>query len=133
MTAVFADTNIVVYAYAGDPEKSAIAEAIVKIAPVISTQIVNAFLSVARMKMGFDLPTRHKVAQELLHGCPVVSLDAHIVMRAMEIESKYKICYWDALVVAAALAAGCTTLCFEDMQVGQVFENRLTVRNPFLG
>ena len=132
MTAIFADTNIVVYAYADDPTKSAVAEVIIRDAPVISTQIVNEFLSVARVKLGLDLATRHKVAQDLLHGCTVVSVDAPVVARAMEIESKYQISYWDALVVAAALAADCTTLCSEDMQAGQIFENRLTVRNPFL-
>jgi predicted nucleic acid-binding protein len=71
MTAVFADTNIVVYAYANELRKSPVAEAIVQAAPVISTQVVSEFLNVARVKMGLDLTTRHKVAQNLLHGCTV--------------------------------------------------------------
>jgi predicted nucleic acid-binding protein len=41
--------------------------------------------------------------------------------------------YWDALILAAALAAGCDTLYSEDMQDGQIFEGRLTVKNPFAG
>jgi predicted nucleic acid-binding protein len=49
----------------------------------------------------------------------------------MAIEAKYLVSYWDALVIAAAVVAGCDTLYSEDMQDGQVFENRLTVRNPF--
>ncbi len=38
---------------------------------------------------------------------------------------------WDVLIVAAALATDCDTLYSEDMQDGQVFEGRLTVKNPF--
>jgi predicted nucleic acid-binding protein len=38
---------------------------------------------------------------------------------------------YDALIVAAALEAGCGTLFSEDMQDGRVVEGRLTIRNPF--
>jgi len=132
MTAVFADTNIVVYAYARDPQRSPVAEAILAAAPVISTQIVGEFLNIARTKMGLDLATRHKVAQDLLHSCTVVPLDAQAAAQAMAVEATYQVSYWDALVVAAALAAGCDTLYTEDLQNGQVFEGRLTVKNPFV-
>jgi len=37
----------------------------------------------------------------------------------------------DTNVAVYALATGCDTLYSEDMQDGQVFEDRLTVRNPF--
>lgn len=131
MTVVFTDTNIVVYAYASNPRKSPVAEAIVRPGPVISTQIVNEFLNVARIKMGLDRDTRHKIAQNLLRGCTVVPLDTQVVAKAMAIEAKYQVSYWDALVMAAALVAGCDTLYSEDIQDGQVFEDRLTVRNPF--
>ncbi len=39
--------------------------------------------------------------------------------------------FYDALIVASALEAGCTTLLSEDMQDGLVVEGRLTLRNPF--
>ncbi|WP_252263399.1 hypothetical protein [Paracidobacterium acidisoli] len=38
---------------------------------------------------------------------------------------------YDALVIAAALEAGCTTLYSEDMQDGQKIDG-LTIRNPFV-
>jgi predicted nucleic acid-binding protein len=38
---------------------------------------------------------------------------------------------YDALVIAAALEAGCTTLYSEDLQDGQVLDGKLTIRNPF--
>lgn len=132
MTAVFADTNIVVYAYADEPLKSSVAEAIVRATPVLSTQVISEFLNVARIKMGLDLPTRHQIAENLLHACTVVSLDVQVVAQAMAVEATYQVSYWDALVISAALAGGCDTLYSEDMQDGQVFENRLTVKNAFV-
>ena len=40
--------------------------------------------------------------------------------------------YWDSLIIAAALEAGCTTLYSEDLQHKQVIEGVLTILNPFL-
>lgn len=64
MAAVFADTNIVVYAYGSDAVKASVAERIIEAAPVISTQVVNEFLNIARVKMGLDMATRHRVATD---------------------------------------------------------------------
>ena len=50
---------------------------------------------------------------------------------ALRIIDRYGFRIYDALIIAAALAAGCTTLLSEDMQDGQVIEGKLTVRNPF--
>ena len=49
----------------------------------------------------------------------------------MRIAERDGIAFYDALIVAAALAAGCATLLTEDMQDGSVVEGRLTIRNPF--
>ena len=128
----FVDTNVVVYAFAKDEAKIAIAEGILEKQPIISVQVLNEFLSVCRVKLGMDVATRHKLASELIAGCNVVSLDARVVERAMEIEAQAKISYWDALIVAAALLSGCDTLYTEDLRHGQVLEGTLTVVNPFL-
>lgn len=129
---VFADTNIVVYAYGVDPTKVAKAKAILNDTPVISTQVINEFHNVARRKLGLDIATRHRIATDLLQSCRIVAVDQAIVAAAMQVEARYQVSYWDALIIAAALAAGCSTLYSEDMQDGQVFEGRLTVKNPFL-
>lgn len=131
-TVVFADTNIVVYAYGADPAKVTVAEAIVQASPVISTQVINEFHNVARRKLGLDMATRHRVATDLLQSCRVIAVDQAIVAAAMQIEARYQLSYWDSLIISAALAAGCETLYSEDLQDGQVFEGRLTVKNPFV-
>jgi len=78
----FADTNVVVYAFAKDEAKIAIAEGILEKQPTISVQVISEFLNVCRSKLGMDLPTRHKLAAELLAGCNIVSLDARVVETA---------------------------------------------------
>jgi predicted nucleic acid-binding protein len=50
--------------------------------------------------------------------------------RALEIHERYHYSYYDSLIVAAALEAGCTRLFTEDMQDGQRIDG-MTIRNPF--
>lgn len=73
----------------------------------------------------------NRYARILLHRCEVVPVTASAVETAIQIGERYQCNHWDALVVAAALLAGCDTLYSEDLQDGQVFEGRLTVKNPF--
>jgi predicted nucleic acid-binding protein len=62
----------------------------------------------------------------------VVETDVSLVLGAMATFHRYRISFWDALIVQAALRAGAEILYTEDLQDGQVFES-LTVRNPFAG
>ena len=50
---------------------------------------------------------------------------------ALRIAAKYGFSFYDALIAAAALEAECAILYSEDLQDGQVIEERLTVHNPF--
>ena len=127
----FADTNVVVYAFAKDEAKIAIAEGILEKQPIISVQVISEFLNVCRTKLGMDVATRHKLAAELIAGCDVVSLDSRVVEKAMEIEAQAQISYWDALIVGAALLSGCDILYTEDLETGRTFEGQLAVVNPF--
>lgn len=95
-------------------------------------QVISEFLNVCRVKLGMDIPTRHKLARELIAGCNVVSLDARVVEKAIEVEAEGQISYWDALIVAAALLSGCDTLYSEDLEHGRTFVGQLTVINPFV-
>ena len=53
------------------------------------------------------------------------------VPRAIELMRRYKISWWDALVVNSANQLGCRVLWSEDMNHGQRYGS-VTVRNPFL-
>jgi predicted nucleic acid-binding protein len=65
-----------------------------------------------------------------LSNLRVVDIDAPMVVRAIDIGQRWKISYWDGLIVAAAERAGCNVLCSEDFSGGQRY-GRVTVRNPF--
>lgn len=45
---------------------------------------------------------------------------------------RYQLSVYDAMIAAAALEAGCTTLLSEDFSAGRRFGGRLRVRNPFV-
>ena len=54
-----------------------------------------------------------------------------MVREAIALGERFQFSHWDSLIVATALEAGCDTLYSEDMQHGQLIDNRLTVINPF--
>ncbi|MBI4469566.1 MAG: PIN domain-containing protein [Acidobacteria bacterium] len=52
--------------------------------------------------------------------------------RSLDIQARYGYGLYDAMIIAAALEAGCTRLCSEDLQHGQQID-ALTMENPFRG
>jgi len=52
---------------------------------------------------------------------------------ALQIAEKYGYGIYDALVIAAAIEAGCATLYSEDLHDGQTINGQVTIRNPFVG
>ena len=99
--------------------------------PVISTQVVNEFISVLTGKQRVPRDRANRYARILLRRCEVVSLTPQTVERAICIGERYQLSHWDALIVAAALLTSCDVLYSEDLQDSQVFERSLTVKNPF--
>jgi predicted nucleic acid-binding protein len=127
----FADTNVAIYALDADAAKRSKALAILDSRPFISTQVVNEYLNVLLVKRRLDRVAANELARALMATCDVVSVTSAITDLAMSIGERYQLSHWDSLIVAAALAADCESLYSEDMQDGQVFDGRLTVRNPF--
>ena len=133
MTArAFADTNIVIYAEGSDAGKAQRATAILESGPVISAQVINEAVSALTRKYGFTLPEAHELALSLLDLCEVVPVTADTIREAVRLAARYQLSHWDSLIVAAALLAECETLYSEDLQHRQVFDDRLTVINPFV-
>jgi len=62
----------------------------------------------------------------------VVSVDEGTVREAMKLAVRYQLSHWDALIVAAAIQASCDLIYSEDMQHEQVFDDRVSVKNPFI-
>ena len=128
----FADTNIVIYAESQNPGKSEKAAAIIAVNPVISSQVVNECVNTLTRKYGFLLLDAHEIALSLMTACEVAPVNADTIKAAIKLCQRYSFSHWDSLIVAAALQADCTVLYSEDMQHGQVIDDRLTVINPFV-
>jgi predicted nucleic acid-binding protein len=128
----FFDTNVLIYAVAqGDP-RSARAEELLASGGTISVQILNEFVSVARRKI--LMPWRDVIgvldAFRVLCPSPLpITIEMH--RAALKIAERHGYGIYDALVVAAALEAGCSILYSEDFQDGQTIHGQLTIRNPF--
>jgi predicted nucleic acid-binding protein len=130
----FFDTNVLIYAVALNDPRSARAEEILASGGAISVQVLNEFVSVARRKLLMSWPevTEALDAFRILCCSPLpVTIEIHEA--ALKIAEKHGYGIYDALVIAAALAAGCATLYSEDFQDGQLIDGQLTIRNPFAG
>jgi predicted nucleic acid-binding protein len=57
-------------------------------------------------------------------------VDAGVVELGWKFQDRYRLAYWDALIVAAAKAASCGYLLTEDFQAGQKLDG-VEVMNPF--
>jgi predicted nucleic acid-binding protein len=64
-------------------------------------------------------------------SCSVQPITSEIFHVAKSISRSHQLTIFEAQIIAAALACGATTLWSEDMQHGQVFEGRVTIKNPF--
>jgi predicted nucleic acid-binding protein len=58
-------------------------------------------------------------------------VDAPVLTRARDIERRYRLSWWDSLIVGAAQAQNCSVLLTEDLQDRAIYGG-VTVRNPFL-
>jgi predicted nucleic acid-binding protein len=129
----FFDTNVLVYAVAENDPRSAQAENLLASGGVLSVQVLNEFVSVARRKilMSWKDVTEALSAFRILCPSPLpITIEMHEA--ALRIAEQHGYNIYDALVVAAALEAGCATLYSEDLHDGQTIDGQLTIRNPFV-
>jgi predicted nucleic acid-binding protein len=128
----FFDTNVLIYAVAENDPRSDAAEALLAGGGVISAHVLNEFVAVARRKLGMSWADVTEALDAIRILCPSpvpITIETHGA--ALRIAQQYGYHIYDALVAAAALEAKCDTLYTEDMQDGQVIDDRLTTKNPF--
>jgi predicted nucleic acid-binding protein len=98
----------------------------------ISVQVLNEFTAVSRSKQQRDWREITEAVSDVLTMVdpPLpLTLDLHAAARALG--ETHRLSFYDALIVAAAIEAGCDTLYSEDMQHGRTIGG-LTIVNPFL-
>lgn len=127
------DTNVLVYAFSTDP-RAARAEELLAKGCTVGVQGLNEFANVARRKLGMNWEEIGAAISIIRTLCPrILPLDAETHAEALVQAQRNNLSFYDALVVAAALRANCTTLWSEDMQHGRVIDGQLRIANPFMG
>src|SRR5262245_26848584 len=132
----FVDTNILMYAHdmaAG--EKHERARAIVEElwrdrTGVVSTQVLQELAVNLRRKAG--RPLNAKATREIVSDYltwQVVVNGGESILEAMDLESRYQISFWDAMVIQAAQLSGADVLYSEDLSEGQNYGS-VQVINP---
>jgi predicted nucleic acid-binding protein len=98
----------------------------------ISTQVLNEYYNNAITK--FKAVVTLEKAREhvrMLRLWQPPHLDTYTVDGAWAMQDKYKLSYWDALIMSSAQQQGCSYLLSEDMQHLQTYDT-VQVINPFL-
>ncbi len=134
----FFDSNILVYLFdTRDPRRNAIASELIARARrdgngVISFQVVQETLNVLvrRLDPPLSLTEKRKLLNNVLVPLWRIHPSPALYARGLEIQERYGYAFYDSLILAAALQAGCTRVLSEDMQHGQQIET-LVIENPF--
>jgi predicted nucleic acid-binding protein len=132
----FVDTNVLLYAH--DPSAGAKRDRARQLLEhlwttgqgVLSTQVLQELCVNLRRKVRPPLPVDEirRLVQDYLNWEIVVNSPESII-HALEIEARYRISYWDALVLQAAESAGAAILYSEDLAAGQKY-GAVRVVNP---
>jgi len=135
--AVFVDTNVLVYSRdARDVTKQTLAAQWLQTLwrdqnGRTSMQVLNEYYSTVTRKLTPRLAPEDawEDVQSLFAWEPQAT-DAALLRLARDIERRYRISWWDALIVGAAQLQQCSLLLTEDLQDGTTF-GTVTVKNPF--
>ena len=127
----FFDTNVVLYLFAAEPAKAGRAEALIAEGGTISVQVLNEVVAVARRKMGMSWFEVREITGTLRAACRVAPLTVDMHDCAVRIAEDVGYSIHDAMIVAAALASGCTTVYSEDLQHLRTIDGRVSIVNPF--
>lgn len=133
--ASFIDSNVLIYAEASDePQKQTIALALLRRLKlsgegVVSTQVLQEYANVALRKMGLDANhVRNQLGAHLQFE--VVQVTPAIIQGALDVHQTRSLSFYDALIMQAAIVAGCDELVSEDLNAGEII-NGVKIINPF--
>ena len=137
MPGSFLDSNVILYAFDERNEaKQARAREILNVARqpefCISFQVVQEVLNVITGVIAevHAQDAGGPVLRDVLIPLWRVQPSQELYGRAIDVRRRYGYSFYDSLIIAAALEAGCTRVLSEDLQQGQRIED-LVIENPF--
>lgn len=136
MTKLFLDSNVVIYSLdPRDRDKQERCLAWLSLAAArnsltISPQVCAESRSVAVRKLGLKPKFAREAIERLLPWC-TAPMTAEEVRRAFDLVEARRISWWDALLLASAIGAGCTHFVTEDGQSAPIIEG-VKIIDPFV-
>ena len=136
MNVDFLDTNVFIYLFDDtDAHKRSVAERLVSDAlasgrSVVGFQVVQEALNVITRKLGASTDDARRFLEAVLDPLWHIGPSSELYASAIDLRGRFGFSFYDALIVASALAAGCTRLLSEDLQHGQRVGD-LTIIDPF--
>lgn len=136
----FIDTNVLIYAEAGDtPRKQQAALAMLKrlfaeAQGVLSTQVLQEYCNVALKKL--QLPAQHVRAQhvraqlDVYEQFEVVQVTPAIIRAGLDLHQTRSVSFFEELILTSAHAASCSVLLSEDLNTDEVVQG-VRIVNPF--
>jgi predicted nucleic acid-binding protein len=127
----FLDSNVLVYAFTGDPRAEKAQELLARGCSA-SVQGLNEFANVARRKLGMTWVEVCDALTAIRTLCrTILAIDIDMHSDAIRIAERHGCAIFDALMVTAALRPDCRILWSEDMHDGLIVDSRLRIANPF--
>jgi len=134
---IFVDTNVFLYAHDRSSErKREIARHILgeiweKKNGLLSTQVLQElYIGLARKSVPALASTEVLKILRALLSWKIVVNSAVSVLEAIDIHRNYRLSFWDAMIVRAAIQGRAKILCSEDLADGQSIEG-VRIFNPF--
>ena len=133
----FLDTNVLLYAISRAPAETAKRERALALLDfddwVLSVQVLQEFYVQATRTTKADRiqPQQAAALIESWLRFQVQEITVPILQSALRAAVRYQLSYWDAAILEAARAAGCTQLYSEDLSAGRDYGG-IQVINPFI-
>jgi predicted nucleic acid-binding protein len=136
----FFDTNVLIYLFDEDsPNKAAVARQLYarlarEKSGLVSVQVLQEFFVTLSKKFTVTLSPDdvEREVRDLSALLKVIETDVSLVLDSITLSRRYRLSFWDGLIIQAALRGGASVLYTEDLQDGQVIDS-LTIKDPFAG
>jgi predicted nucleic acid-binding protein len=132
----FVDTNVLLYAISRDPAEQYKAKQANDVLTdrelALSVQVLQEFYVQATRASRPD-PIAHQQAVRLIESFRrfhVQDITSSVLMAALDARQRFQLSYWDAAIIEAARAMGCTEVLSDDLNDGQDYAG-VRVTNPF--
>lgn len=131
---VFIDSNVFLYAFTDkEPQKHDIAKSIVLGGQhTISVQVVNEVSNNLLKKLGLGNDGVQAFIDDCYNRYLIENLSKAVFTKAAALRERYRLSYYDSIIVSSALLSQCQVLYSEDMQHNLIIENQLTIIDPFV-